>query len=175
MKYLSPEVAPDLYKSTIWPCIEYSNVWAGAPSCYLEFLEKLQKQICRTLGPSLTATVEPLTHRRNVACLTLLYSHNFHRPSSELVQLVLLPYFRGTRTRYSDIFYYFSVTIPRCHKNVYVNSLFLEQLDPGIPCLLEHFLITVSFKTDFPYALTFLGFFSCNSMPCSSLHGVTFN
>ena len=124
MKYLSPEVAPDLYKSTIWPCIEYSNVWAGAPSCYLEFLEKLQKRICRTLGPSLTATVEPLTHRRNVACLTLLYSHNFHRPSSELVQLVLLPYFRGTRTRYSDIFYYFSVTSPRCHKNVYVNSLF---------------------------------------------------
>ena len=124
MKYLSPEVAPDLYKSTIWPCIEYSNVWAGAPSCYLEFLEKLQKRICRTLGPSLTATVEPLTHRRNVACLTLLYSHNFHRPSSELAQLVLLPYFRGTRTRYSDIFYYFSVTSPRCHKNVYVNSLF---------------------------------------------------
>ena len=124
MKYLSPEVAPDLCKSTIWPCIEYSNVWAGAPSCYLEFLEKLQKRICRTLGPSLTATVEPLTHRRNVACLTLLYSHNFHRPSSELAQLVLLPYFRGTRTRYSDIFYYFSVTIPRCHKNVYVNSLF---------------------------------------------------
>ena len=124
MKYLSPEVAPDLYKSTIWPCIECSNVWAGAPSCYLEFLEKLQKRICRTLGPSLTATVEPLTHRRNVACLTLLYSHNFHRPSSELAQLVLLPYFRGTRTRYSDIFYYFSVTIPRCHKNVYVNSLF---------------------------------------------------
>ena len=124
MKYLSPEVAPDLYKSTIWPCIEYSNVWAGAPSCYLEFLEKLQKRICRTLGPSLTATVEPLTHRRNVACLTLLYSHNFHRPSSELVQLVLLRYFRGTRTRYSDIFYNFSVTIPRCHKNVYVNSLF---------------------------------------------------
>ena len=124
MKYLSPEVAPDLYKSTIWPCREYSNVWAGAPSCYLEFLEKLQKRICRTLGPSLTATVEPLTHRRNVACLTLLYSHNFHRPSSELAQLVLLPYFRGTRTRYSDIFYYFSVTIPRCHKNVYVNSLF---------------------------------------------------
>ena len=124
MKYLSPEVAPDLYKSTIWPCIECSNVWAGAPSCYLEFLEKLQKRICRTLGPSLTATVEPLTHRRNVACLTLLYSHNFHRPSTELAQLVLLPYFRGTRTRYSDIFYYFSVTIPRCHKNVYVNSLF---------------------------------------------------
>ena len=31
------------------------DVWAGAPSCYLEFLDKLQKQICRTFGPSLAA------------------------------------------------------------------------------------------------------------------------
>ena len=40
---------------------------AGAPSCYLELLEKLQKQICRTVGPSLAASIEPMAHRRNVA------------------------------------------------------------------------------------------------------------
>ena len=35
MKFLSPEVAPYLYKSTIRPCMEYCcHVWAGAPSCY---------------------------------------------------------------------------------------------------------------------------------------------
>ena len=35
MKFLSPEVAVYLYKSTIWPCMEYCcNGWAGAPSCY---------------------------------------------------------------------------------------------------------------------------------------------
>ena len=44
MKFLSPEVALYLYKSTIWPCMEY--IWAGAPSCYLELLDKLQKWIC---------------------------------------------------------------------------------------------------------------------------------
>ena len=44
MKFLSPEVAPYLYKSTIRPCMEYCcHVWAGAPSCYLELLDKLQK------------------------------------------------------------------------------------------------------------------------------------
>ena len=33
-----------LCKSTIHPCIEYcGHVWAGAPSCYLELLGKLQK------------------------------------------------------------------------------------------------------------------------------------
>ena len=42
MKFLSPEVALYLYKSTIRPCMEYCcHVWAGAPSCYLESLDKL--------------------------------------------------------------------------------------------------------------------------------------
>ena len=37
MKFLSPEVALYLYKSTIRPCMENCcHVWAGAPSCYLE-------------------------------------------------------------------------------------------------------------------------------------------
>ena len=63
MKFLSPEVALYLYKSTIRPCMEYCcHVWAGAPSCYLELLDKLQKQICRTVGPSLTSSLEPLAH-----------------------------------------------------------------------------------------------------------------
>ena len=43
MKFLSPEVALYLYKFTIRPCMEYCcHVWAGAPSCYLELLDKLQ-------------------------------------------------------------------------------------------------------------------------------------
>ena len=58
MKFLSPEVALYLYKSTIRPCMEYCcHVWAGAPSCYLELLDKLQKRICRTVGPSLAASL----------------------------------------------------------------------------------------------------------------------
>ena len=65
MKFLSPEVALYLYKSTIRPCMEYCcHVWAGAPSCYLELLDKLQKRICRTVGPSLAVSLEPLAHRR---------------------------------------------------------------------------------------------------------------
>ena len=64
MKFLSPEVALYLYKSTIQPCMEYCcHVWAGAPSCYLELLDKLQKRICRTARLSLAASLEPLAHR----------------------------------------------------------------------------------------------------------------
>ena len=63
MKFLSPRVALDLYKSTIHPCMEYCcHVWAGAPNCYLELLDKLQRRICRIVGPSLAASLEPLAH-----------------------------------------------------------------------------------------------------------------
>ena len=93
MKFLSPEVPLYLYKSTIRPCMEYCcHVWAGAPSCYLELLDKLQKQICRTVDPSLAACLESLAHRRNVASLSLFYRYYFGRCSSELAQLVPLPY-----------------------------------------------------------------------------------
>ena len=124
MKFLSPEVALYLYKSTIHPCMEYCYVWAGAPSCYLELLDKLQKRICWTVGPSLATSLEPLAHRWNVASLSLFYRYYFGRCSSELAQLVPLLFSWGRSTRYSDRFHDFSITIPRCYKDVYVNSFF---------------------------------------------------
>ena len=106
-------------------CMEYCcHVWAGARSCYLELLGNPQKWICRTVGRSLAASHEPLAHRRNVASLSFFYRHYFGRCSSELAQLVPIPCFRGRSPRYSDRFYDFSVTIPRCYKDVYVNSFF---------------------------------------------------
>ena len=63
MKSLSLEVAQYLYKSTIQPCMEYCcYVRADALCCYLELLDKLQKQICQTVSPSLAAFIEPLFH-----------------------------------------------------------------------------------------------------------------
>ena len=70
---------PHIY---IHPCMEYCcQVWAGAPSCYLELLDKLQKWICRTVGPSLAASLETLAHRWNVASLSLSYRYYFGRCS----------------------------------------------------------------------------------------------
>ena len=99
MKFLSPEAALYLYKTTIHPCMEYCcHIWAGAPSCYLELLHKLQKWICRTVGPLLVPSLEPLAHHWNVASLSL----------------VPLPFSWGRSTHYSDRLHDFFVTIPRC-------------------------------------------------------------
>ena len=85
MKFLSPEVALYLCKSNIRPCMECCcHVSTGAPSCYLELLDKLQN---RTIGPLLASSLEPLAHRQNVV-LTLEDVHLnwlnwFHFPSLE--------------------------------------------------------------------------------------------
>ena len=49
MKFISPEIVLYLYKSTIQPCMKYCcHISTGAPDCYLELLDKLQKWIYRT-------------------------------------------------------------------------------------------------------------------------------
>ena len=64
MKFLSPKIALYLFGSTIWPCMEYCcHVWVGTPSCYLELLEQLQKQVCRIVGASLATSLELLANR----------------------------------------------------------------------------------------------------------------
>ena len=79
MKFLSPGVALYLYKSTARHCMECCcHVWGVAPSCYLELLDKLQKQICRTVVPSLAASLEPLGHRQSVASLSLFSRYYFN-------------------------------------------------------------------------------------------------
>ena len=57
-------------------------------------LDKQQKQICRTVGPSLPASLEPLAHCPDVFStgITLIDVH------LDLAQLVPFPYSRGRST-----------------------------------------------------------------------------
>ena len=109
------------------------HVSAGAPNCYLELLDKLQKRICRTVGPSLAASLETLAHRGNVASLSLFYRYYFGRCSSQLTQLVRLPFSRGRSTLYFDRSHDFSVRdVTRMSMST---DSFLAQLGSGVLCL----------------------------------------
>ena len=148
------------------PCMEYCcHVWAGAASCYLELVDKLQKRICRTAGISLSTPLE------SPKCSQL------RKCSSELAQLVPLPFSRGRSTRYSYRLHDFSAMIPRCYKDPYVNSFFCRRArlwdflpikwfpltynQNGFMSRINIHLLTVgSFSRDFLYALIFLCFFS---------------
>lgn len=125
MNYLTPEIVLHLYKTTIRPCMEYCcHVWGGAPKCYLDLLDKLQRRICYHIGPTLSSSLDSLAHRRNVASLSLFYRYYFGRCSSELARLVPLPHERVRPTRYSHALHDFVVDMPRFKKDFYRNSFF---------------------------------------------------
>ena len=125
-------VALHLYKSTICPCMEYyCHVWTGAPSCFLELLDKLRKRICRTVAPSLAASLETLTHCQNVAFIgiTLIDVHLnrlnwFHFLILEGSILVIL----------KDCMILLSTVLEVTRMFMSTDS-FLAQLDSGILCL----------------------------------------
>ena len=187
MKFLSPDVALYVYtaygmRSIIClyniynrrPCREQCfHVWVGALSYYLNTLDKLQKQICRTVGPSLTASLQSY----------------FGRATSELVELVPLPHSRWWPTHYSNRLHEFSVTTPKYYKDVYVNCSFPRTARLWNSFPKESFSLTYNlngfFKSWGNRHLFFFGLFlcfssfpssfSCNSMPhsgYSALHRV---
>ena len=98
-------------------------VWAGAPSSFLELLDKLQKRICKTVSPSLAASLETLAHRRNVASLSLYIGITLvdvHLNWFNWFHFLILE--GGVLVILMDCM--ISVTIHRCYKDVCVNSFF---------------------------------------------------
>ena len=122
------------------------HVWAGGLSCYLELLDKLENQICKTVASSLAASLEPLAHRWNMASLSLFYRYYLSRCCSELAQLGPLPFPRGRSSRYSDRLHDFSVTIPSCYKDVYVKNFFPRRTRLWKSLHIECFPLTYDFS-----------------------------
>ena len=80
-----------------------------------------------TAGPTLAASLEPLTHHRTVDSLSLFIRYYFGRCSTEMAAMFLILVGRALVS--------LSVTIHRYYKKDYVSSIFLAQLGSGILCL----------------------------------------
>ena len=77
-----------------------------------------------------------------MASVSFFRRYYLGRCFSELAQLVPLPFSRGKSTRYSDKLHDFSVTIPRCYKDGYVNSFFPRTARPWNSLPIECFSLT---------------------------------
>ena len=140
MKFLSPGVALYLYKSTIGSFMEYCwYVQAGVPRCYLKLLDNLQNWVFRTVGPSLTASLEPVAHCLNVASSSLFYRYCLGRYSSELAPLVPFPYsLQGLHVIQIDRMIFLSVFLYVTRTST-STVYFLAQLGSGSLYLLNAF------------------------------------
>ncbi len=88
-KYLTPEAMLYLYKSQIRPQMEYCcHIWGGAAQTSLSCLNRVQNRLQNLVGDDLFSTLAPLSLRRDVASLSLLYRYFHGRCSNELHSLV---------------------------------------------------------------------------------------
>ena len=107
-----------LYKSAIWLCMEYCfHIWAGAKNGYEGLL---------------VVHLLPLLSSRPMVEISLFYRCYFTKCFSEVAELVPLPHSRGRSIRYFDRLHNFTVTIPRCCKDILSTVFFLAQLDSRI-------------------------------------------
>ena len=102
-KYLTPAAILYLYKSQIRPRMEYCcHIWSGASKTSLSSLDKVQRRLRRLIGDDLFSTLQPLSHRRNVASLSLFYRYYNGKCSEELRSMVPPCKTFGRSTRYSS-------------------------------------------------------------------------
>ena len=92
-------ISINLSYSLVWNLL---SCWSISSSCYMDMLDKLQKKLCMTAGPSFIASLETWAHHQNVASASLFYKYYFGGCSFKLAKLVPLPHSHGKSTRYSN-------------------------------------------------------------------------
>ena len=85
-RYLTKDALLYLYKASIRPCMEYcSHLWSGSPKAgCLDLLDRVQKRMLNLIGVDLAHRLDPLSHRRDVASLSLFYKYYHGHCSQEL-------------------------------------------------------------------------------------------
>ena len=116
-----------LYKSLIRHHLEYcSHLLDSVSKGSVLLIEKLQNQALRILGCSdpYKENILPMSHRRNVGSLSLLYRYFHGHCSKELLGLVPAPQHLGPSTRYAAASHPFCLEIPRSRTKHHMKSFF---------------------------------------------------
>ena len=80
-----------LYTDFICPCLEYCSHICGS-SPYTSLLDRVESKAIHLIGdPSLTLTLDPLSHRRKGASLSLFYRYYCGHCSDELAACISPP------------------------------------------------------------------------------------
>ena len=126
-RYLHPQSTLYLYKSTIRPLMEYCcHIWAGAPKTHLTLLDRVERRAKNLIGQQLANELLPLSHRRDVASLSLFYRYYHGRCSSALSESVPKPKVFSRATRRADSGTCYQVNVERTRTKSRSNSFFVR-------------------------------------------------
>ena len=137
-----------IYKFQVRPSLEYcSHVWGGAPRSSLHLLDKVQSKAIRLINnPSLTKSLQSLSHHRLVADLSIFYRYFYGNCSQEIKSIIPDPLKHVRPTRSSTQSHPFQVTLsnPRTlsHKSSFISRT----------CQLWNTLLSTSFPESYNLA-----------------------
>ena len=132
-----------IYKSQVRPSLEYCPyIWGGARKSTLCLLDKVQSKAIRLINnPNLTKSLQPLSHRRLVGDLSILYKYFHGHCSQEIREIIPVPLRRVRTTRTSTHSYPFQLSLPNSRTLSHKSSFILEHAIYETSCLLFTFLI----------------------------------
>jgi len=128
--YFSSADLLKVYKAYIRPKMEdNSSIWAGACPTTLKFLDTVQKRAIRLIDDeSITASLAPLGHRRNIGALSLFYRYfvGMDTCSSEIKTIlpVLKTFTRNTRLAASNHPYF--LFLPKSSTDYFENTFIIR-------------------------------------------------
>ena len=91
-------------------------------------LDRIQRRKTNIVGPDLSSNLQSLSHRRNVASLSLFYKYFHGSCSNELKSLTPILKSFNRVTRYSANSHPFTVQLPFCNRQFYLTS-FCPRID----------------------------------------------
>jgi hypothetical protein len=122
-KFFSPYQLKTLYVSSIRPCMEYCcHIWGGSSSCHI--LDRFQSKAFRLISSPLIDPIPSLSHRRDVASLSLFYRYYFGHCSLELSNCIPPPLHRPRLTRQAVDSHQYAVALSQNRIQRYAHSFF---------------------------------------------------
>ena len=125
--FFSPSQLLTIYKYQIRPSLEYcSHVWGVAPRSSLHLLDKVQPKAIRIINnPSLTKSLQSLSHRRLVADLSIFYRYIHGHCSMEVKSIIPDPLKHVRPTKSSSQSHLFQVILSNLrtlsHKSSFIS------------------------------------------------------
>ena len=102
--------------------MECGDRWLVTRSHGLDLLDRVQKRLSSLVGSVLSADLQALSHRRDVASLSLFYKYYYGKCSSELADLVPPKRVTVRSIRFSEQIHRHAVNSPMCRTNFYQSS-----------------------------------------------------
>ena len=100
------------------------HIWAGASQQALSCLDIVQSRLRYLVGDSLFLSLQPLSHRRNVASLSLLYRYYNGKCSNELQEIVPPRKTFVRNTRFASNAHPHFLEVESSHQNFHMQSFF---------------------------------------------------